>query len=63
MLLLAVQIEEDTIKTVEKKGHTILKDINVSMSMDEEKAYLDQKIVKDTSLEEDYNKWSKVVPE
>lgn len=63
MLLQAVQIEEDTIKTVEKKGPTTLKDINVSMSVDEEKTYLDQKIVKDTSLEEDYNKWSKAVPE
>ncbi|KAF7276497.1 hypothetical protein GWI33_010225, partial [Rhynchophorus ferrugineus] len=32
---------------------------SMSMSVDEEKSYLDQKIVKDTSLEEDYNKWSK----
>lgn len=31
-----------------------------SMSVDEEKSYLDDKIIKATSLEEDYNKWSKV---
>lgn len=30
-----------------------------SMSVDEEKTYLDDKIIKSTSLEEDYNKWSK----
>lgn len=32
-----------------------------SMSVDEEKSYLDdKKIIKDTSLEEDYNRWSKL---
>ncbi|KAF2902835.1 hypothetical protein ILUMI_03352 [Ignelater luminosus] len=31
-----------------------------SMSVDEEKSYLDKKVIKDTSLEEDYNKWSKL---
>lgn len=32
-----------------------------SMSVDEEKSYLDeQKIIKSTSLEEDYNRWSKL---
>nr|XP_023014427.1 titin [Leptinotarsa decemlineata] len=31
-----------------------------SMSVDEEKSYLDDKIVKNSSLEEDYNKWSKI---
>ncbi|CAH1959701.1 unnamed protein product [Acanthoscelides obtectus] len=30
-----------------------------SMSVDEEKAYLEEKIIKHSSLEEDYNKWSK----
>lgn len=30
-----------------------------SMSVDEEKTYLDDKIIKSASLEEDYNKWSK----
>ncbi|XP_017786836.1 PREDICTED: titin isoform X2 [Nicrophorus vespilloides] len=34
--------------------------ISQSMSVDEEKTYLDGKIMKDTSLEEDYDKWSKV---
>lgn len=34
--------------------------ITQSMSVDEEKAYLDAKIMKNTSLEEDYNKWSKI---
>ncbi|XP_060534787.1 titin [Cylas formicarius] len=34
-------------------------DSSQSMSVDEEKSYLDQKLVKDTSLEEDYTKWSK----
>ncbi|XP_022907852.2 myb-like protein X isoform X2 [Onthophagus taurus] len=42
-----------------------LKDIKVldsgqSMSVDEEKTYLDEKMIKTTSLEEDYNKWSKL---
>ncbi|KAJ8973087.1 hypothetical protein NQ317_009178 [Molorchus minor] len=31
-----------------------------SMSVDEEKTYLDPQIIKTTSLEEDYNKWSKL---
>lgn len=34
-------------------------DISQSMSVDEEKAYLEQKVMNHTSLEEDYNKWSK----
>lgn len=34
-------------------------DITHSMSVDEEKAYLEQKVMNSTSLEEDYNKWSK----
>lgn len=34
-------------------------DITQSMSVDEEKAYLEQKVMNSTSLEEDYNKWSK----
>lgn len=34
-------------------------DIAHSMSVDEEKAYLEQKVMNNTSLEEDYNKWSK----
>lgn len=34
-------------------------DVTQSMSVDEEKTYLDEKIIKSTSLEEDYNKWSK----
>lgn len=34
-------------------------DITQSMSVDEEKAYLEQKVMNHTSLEEDYNKWSK----
>lgn len=31
-----------------------------SMSVDEEKSYLERKVIKTTSLEEDYNKWSKL---
>ena len=31
-----------------------------SMSIDEEKSYLDEKVVKLTSLDEDYHKWSKL---
>lgn len=34
-------------------------EITQSMSVDEEKTYLDDKIIKSASLEEDYNKWSK----
>lgn len=34
-------------------------DVSQSMSVDEEKAYLEQKVMNHTSLEEDYNKWSK----
>lgn len=36
-------------------------DITQSMSVDEEKAYLEQKVMNHTSLEEDYNKWSKTM--
>lgn len=31
-----------------------------TMSQDDEKSYLDEKIIKTTSLEEDYNRWSKI---
>ncbi|XP_030766224.1 titin isoform X2 [Sitophilus oryzae] len=51
---------ETSVETeLEDKKKVLVSDINQSMSVDEEKSYLDQKIVKDTSLEEDYNKWSK----
>ncbi|XP_044270357.1 titin homolog isoform X2 [Tribolium madens] len=44
----------------EKKKLDVLEN-NQSMSVDEEKSYLDEeKIIKSTSLEEDYNRWSKL---
>lgn len=45
---------EDTINKLQATG------TSQSMSVDEEKTYLDEKIIKSTSLEEDYNKWSKI---
>lgn len=44
---------------LEKPANLQPSDISQSMSVDEEKTYLDEKIIKTTSLEEDYNKWSK----
>lgn len=49
--------EDETAKTDDEKLKAT--DATQSMSVDEEKTYLDQKIIKNTSLEEDYNKWSK----
>lgn len=43
----------------EKAANLQPSDVSQSMSVDEEKTYLDEKIIKTTSLEEDYNKWSK----
>lgn len=45
--------------TLEKPANLQPTDVSQSMSVDEEKTYLDEKIIKTTSLEEDYNKWSK----
>ncbi|KAB0796249.1 hypothetical protein PPYR_10310 [Photinus pyralis] len=42
-------------------GHSVVIPLESfqSMSVDEEKSYLDKQIMKTTSLEDDYNKWSK----
>ncbi|KAI4471304.1 hypothetical protein MML48_1g02276 [Holotrichia oblita] len=58
-----VQVTSDSKKVDGKEQQT--KELKViepsqSMSVDEEKSYLDDKIMKMTSLEEDYNKWSKI---
>ncbi|KAL1518072.1 hypothetical protein ABEB36_001753 [Hypothenemus hampei] len=51
-------VEKAEIQQSTSKDETQIPIRDQSMSVDEEKTYLDQKIVKETSLEEDYNKWS-----
>lgn len=57
-----VQLSSDPAKTVDDSQTKKLTPLETSqsMSVEEEKSYLDKKVIKDTSLEEDYNKWSKL---
>lgn len=57
-----VRVTSDNKKVDGKEQQTKelkMMDQSQSMSVDEEKTYLDDKIIKTTSLEEDYHKWSK----
>ncbi|KAF5280556.1 hypothetical protein FQR65_LT00307 [Abscondita terminalis] len=49
----------DTEQNIEAHSVVIPLESFQSMSVDEEKSYLDKQLMKTTSLEEDYNKWSK----
>lgn len=56
-----IQAPPEEIETKISNSKIIYLETTQSMSVDEEKSYLDdKKIIKDTSLEEDYNRWSKL---
>ncbi|KAK4877146.1 hypothetical protein RN001_009652 [Aquatica leii] len=60
-----VQLRKDESKTGTEENivaHSVVIPLESfqSMSVDEEKSYLDKQMIKTTSLEDDYNKWSKL---
>ncbi|XP_050294731.1 titin isoform X2 [Anthonomus grandis grandis] len=51
--------QEINLEKAEEKKPTLIEDMRQSMSVEEEKSYLDQKLMKDTSLDDNYKRWSK----